>query len=58
MTRTVLGDTSRGVKWLRRTASHPRAQGEAFELAVSALGKYLKLCERFVVSLRSIETCS
>jgi hypothetical protein len=58
MTHTVLSDASQGVKWLRRTVSHARAQGEAFELAVSALGKYLKLCEHFVVSMQSIKTCS
>ena len=58
MTCTVLSDASQGVKWLQRTVSHARAQGEAFELAVSTLGKYLKLREHFVVSMQSIKTCS
>ena len=58
MTRSGLGDASQGVKWLQRTGSHTQARGEAFELAVYALGKYLKLREHFVVSLQSIKTCS
>jgi hypothetical protein len=58
MTHIVLGDASRGVKWLRRTVSHARARGEAFELAISALGKNLKLHEHFVVLMWSIKTCS
>jgi hypothetical protein len=58
MTRTGLGDASQGVKWLRRTVNHAQAQGEAFELADSALGKNLKLRKCFVVLTWSIETRS
>lgn len=56
MARGALGDDFEGVKWPRGNVNHARARGEAFEHAVSALGKYLKLRERFVVVTRSIRT--
>jgi hypothetical protein len=56
--RGALGDAFEGVKWLWGNVSHARAQGEAFEHAVSALGKDLKLHECFVVVTRSIRTMS
>jgi len=54
----ALSDAFEGVKWLRGNVSHAQARGEAFEHAVSALGKDLKLREHFVVVTRSIRTMS
>jgi hypothetical protein len=54
--RGALGDVFEGVKWPWGNVSHARARGEVFEHAVSALGKDLKLRERFVVVTRSIRT--
>ena len=58
MARGALGDAFEGVKWPRGNVSHARARGEAFEHAISALGKDLRLRERFVVVTRSIRTRS
>ena len=58
MARGALSNAFEGVKWLRGNVSHARARGEAFEHAISALGKDLKLRERFVVVTRSIRTRS
>jgi hypothetical protein len=55
--RGALSDAFEGVKWPQGNVSHAQAWGEAFEHAVSALGKDLKLRERFVVVMWSIRTC-